>query len=68
LFVTEEEIDEAPARIARRLRRKISWANLDRVRVRSQSQAHELATAYCRAGVIPSEYYDDALHVAVATL
>jgi hypothetical protein len=66
--VTEEEIDEAPARIARRLRRKISWANLHRVRVRSRSQAHELATAYCRAGVIPSEYFDDALHVAVATL
>jgi hypothetical protein len=67
-FVTEEEIDEAPARIAKRLRRKISWANLHRVRVRLQSQAHELATTYCQAGVIPSEYFDDALHVAVATL
>jgi hypothetical protein len=67
-FVTEEEIDEAPARIAKRLRRKISWANLHRVRVRSRSQAHALATAYCQAGIVPSEYLDDALHGAVATL
>jgi len=67
-FVTEEEIDEAPARIAKRLRRRISWANLHRVRVRLQSQAHELVTTYCQAGIIPSEYFDDALHVAVATL
>src|SRR5262245_53499232 len=67
-FVTEEEIDEAPTRIGRRLHRKIDWANLRRIRVHSRSQAHKLATAYCRAGVIPSEYFDDALHVAVATL
>jgi hypothetical protein len=65
---TEQEAAEAPPRIARRLRHKIVWAGLKRVRVRSRSQAHDLAERYCRIGVIPREYFDDALHVAIATL
>jgi hypothetical protein len=67
-FVTEAEIEAAPARLSKRLRRKIAWADLRRVRTRSRSQAHDLADRYCRADVIPHEYFDDALHVAVATL
>lgn len=67
-FVTEKEVAEAPPRIARRLLRKIAWANLRRVRVRSRGQVYDLATAYCGGGVIPREYFDDALHVAIATL
>lgn len=67
-FVTEQEVAEAPPRIARRLQRKIAWASLRRVRVRSRSQAHELVERYCHAAVIPREYFDDALHVAIATL
>src|SRR5207245_2197080 len=67
-FVLEAEIEAAPHRLAQRLRRKIAWADLRRVRIRSQSQAHDLAERYCQANIIPSEYFDDALHVAVATL
>jgi len=67
-YVTEQEIADAPPRIARRLQRKIVWAGLRRVRVRSRGEAHDLAERYCRARVIPREYFDDALHVAVATL
>lgn len=67
-FVTETEIAEAPPRIADKLRRKISWAGLHRVKIRSRSQVHELADRYCQERVIPREYFEDALHVAVATL
>jgi predicted nucleic acid-binding protein len=67
-FVTEEELGQAPRRVAQRLNRKIIWANLHRVRVRSRSQVHELADRYCTAHIIPREYFDDALHVAIATL
>lgn len=67
-FVTEAEIAEAPAHVAQRLRRKIAWAGLRRLRVRSRSQAHDLAERYCRGAVIPREYFDDSLHVAIATL
>jgi hypothetical protein len=67
-FVTEEEIEAAPSRLAQRLRHKVAWANLRRVRTRSRSQAHDLADRYCHAEIIPSEYFDDALHVAIATL
>src|SRR5262249_12525033 len=67
-FVTESEVDAAPPWIARKLRYKIEWAGLHRVRVRSRSQAHDLAERYCRAGLIPREFFDDALHIAVATL
>ena len=67
-FVTEEEIEAAPPHVARRLRRKVAWAGLRRVWVRSRSQLHDLADRYCQEGVIPHEFFDDALHVAVATL
>jgi predicted nucleic acid-binding protein len=67
-FVTEMEIAEAPPRISRRLQRKVVWAGLHKVHVRSRGQAHELAERYCQTRVIPREYFDDALHVAVATL
>jgi hypothetical protein len=67
-FVTEAEIDAAPHRLAQRLRRKVTWADLRRVRIRSRSQAQDLATRYCEAKIIPVEYFDDALHVAVAVL
>lgn len=67
-FVTEEEIRAAPAHLARRLRRKMSWSGARRIRVRSRSQIHDLADRYCSAGVIPREFFDDALHVAIATL
>jgi hypothetical protein len=67
-YVTEDEISEAPPRIARRLQRKIVWARLKRVRVRSLAQVHHLAERYCHARVIPREFFDDALHVAIATL
>ncbi len=67
-FVTEAEIEAAPPRLAMRLQRKVAWAALRRVRIRSRSQAHDLAQRYCQAKIIPSEYFDDALHVAVATL
>jgi hypothetical protein len=67
-FVTEAEIDAAPPAIAQRLRRLITNAGLRRVRVRSRSQAHDLAERYCQARAIPREYFDDALHVAIATL
>lgn len=66
-FVTEAEIEAAPVRLAKRLRRKISWAGLRRVRIQSRSKAHDLANRYCQANIIPFEYFDDALHVAVAT-
>src|SRR5437899_12442679 len=52
-FVTEMEIAEAPPRIARRLQRKIVWAGLHRVRVRSRGRTHDLAERYCQARVIP---------------
>lgn len=67
-YVTETEISAAPARVAARLRRKITFARLRRVHVRSRSLAHELAMVYCKAGVIPEAFLEDALHVAVATL
>jgi hypothetical protein len=66
-YVTETEISAAPPGIAQRLRRKITSAGLRRVRVRSLSQVHDLAERYCLARVIPREYFDDALHVAIAT-
>ena len=66
-FVTEAEIEAAPPRLAKRLRHKISSSDLRRVRIRSRSKAYDLANRYCQAGVIPIEFFDDALHVAVAT-
>jgi hypothetical protein len=67
-FVTEAEIQAAPPRLALRLRRKVASAKLRRIRILSRSQAHDLAAKYCQAKIIPKEYFDDALHVAVATL
>lgn len=66
-FVTEAEIMAAPPRIARRLLKKVSWACLRRIRVRSRARVHDLARLYCRENIIPEEFLDDALHVAVAT-
>ena len=43
-------------------------ARLKRVRVRSLTQVYHLAERYCHARVIPREFFDDALHVAIATL
>jgi hypothetical protein len=51
-----------------RLRRKIATSGLRRIRIRSRSNAADLALRYCRARIIPQEYFEDALHIAVATL
>lgn len=67
-FVMDEEIRAAPVQLSRRLRRKLAWSGARRIRVRSRSQVHDLADRYCSAGAIPREFFDDALHVAVATL
>src|SRR5712692_3338291 len=67
-FVTEAEIKAAPPRLAKRLQSKVAWAELRHFLTRSRSLAHDLADGYCRASIIPPEYFDDALHVAVATL
>jgi hypothetical protein len=67
-FVTEAEISAAPKRLAEKLRRKIASSGLRRVRVRSRSEVFDLAYLYCRQGIIPQEFLEDALHIAVATL
>lgn len=67
-FVTQEEVAAAPPRVAMRLGRKIEWAQLVRVNVRSRSRVYDLADEYCRASAIPRESFNDALHVAVASL
>ena len=67
-YVTEQELLAAPPKISERLRKKIDWARLHRIRVRSRSLVHDLAQRYCDARVIPHEYFEDALHVAAATL
>src|SRR5438045_3557572 len=56
-FVTEAEIEAAPPSIAQRLRRKITSADVRRIRVRSRSQAHDLAERYCRARIIPHQFF-----------
>jgi|GEM_PF-1283247 len=67
-YVTLAEVKEAPFRVATRLMRKIKFANLKRIRVQSKALVQDLALAYCEAKVIPDEFFEDALHVAVATL
>lgn len=67
-FVLEDEILAAPHRVAARLRHKVGWARLHRISVPSRSRSHDLAQEYGEARIIPWEYFDDALHIAVATL
>jgi predicted nucleic acid-binding protein len=66
--VTLQELLAAPPRVATRLRKKIGWSKLHRIRVRSRSEVHDLAIRYCNARAIPHEYFEDALHVATPTL
>jgi len=67
-WVSEEEIEAAPQRIARKLRQKIEQAKLKPVTMRLRKQAEELAQTYCDKKIVPSNFKADALHIAIATL
>lgn len=66
--VTAAEVMAAPPGIARKLVRKIKWARLRRVRLWNRGLAEQLAERYCDAQAIPEEFFDDARHVAIASL
>ncbi len=66
-FVTEAEIRAAPPPIAARLKKIVTWSGLRRIRLSARGPIYDLAHRYCQAGAIPQEYFEDALHVAVAT-
>jgi hypothetical protein len=48
--------------------RKIGEAKLKRVPMRLTKQVDDLAKIYCVKGIVPSNFKNDALHIAVATL
>ncbi len=67
-WLTEKEIKEAPKTVANKLLKKIKDHNLIRVSDRFNKKSNELAIIYCDKKIIPIEYFEDALHVAIATL
>lgn len=66
-FLLEKEIAAAPYRVSKKLKQKIEWSRLRRIRVRSRSMAYALAERYCDAHIFPIEFFEDALHVAIAS-
>lgn len=67
-WVNEQEVEAAPEHIAKMLWRKIGEAKLKRVPMRLTKQVDDLAKIYCVKGIVPSNFENDALHIAVATL
>jgi len=67
-WVSVQEIEAAPAHIAKRLWKKVEEAKLKRVPARLKREADELAQIYCAKEIVPSNFKADALHIAVATL
>jgi hypothetical protein len=67
-WVSEQEIEAAPAHIAKKLWQKIEQAKLKSVTKRLSKQADELAQVYCDKKIVPSDFKTDALHIATATL
>lgn len=61
-----EEIERAPAQKRARLRRLLTSR---RFRVLPATpEAHRLARRYLDEGVVPRKYYNDALHIAIASM
>ncbi len=67
-WVSEQEIEAAPEHIVERLWQKVKEAKLKRISVGLKRQAEELAQTYCDKEIVPSDFKEDALHIAVATL
>lgn len=67
-WVSEQEIEAAPAHIAKKLWQKIEQAKLKSVTKRLRKQAGELAQTYCDKKIVPSNFKADALHIAIATI
>lgn len=67
-WVSVQEIEAAPAHIAKKLWQKIKQAKLKPVTMRLKNQADELAQKYCDKKIVPLDFKTDALHIAIATL
>jgi len=67
-WVSVQEIEAAPKHIAKRLWQKIEQAKLKPVTKRLKKQADELAQTYCDKKIVPYDFKNDALHIAIATL
>lgn len=61
-----EEVERAPDSVREKIGRRLRESPLLVLEESSESQA--LARAYVLAGAIPSDYEDDARHIAIATV
>jgi predicted nucleic acid-binding protein len=62
--VAEAELKQAPANVRQIFAETFGAATI----LDTSTEIEELAAAYLAAGVVPSKYADDALHVAMATV
>jgi hypothetical protein len=67
-WLTEKEIIEAPKNIANKLLKQIRNHNLIKVPDKLKNESDKLAKKYCDKNIIPIEYFEDALHIAIATI
>ncbi len=63
-IVAEREVQKAPENVCEIFASTFGAANI----LDTNDEIEELADAYLAAGVVPTKYADDALHVAMATV
>ena len=66
--ITRKEIEEAPEWIRELLEEVVSHAGLKVIEGVPEDMAQELAQEYIRMGIIPENFVEDALHIAIASL
>ena len=64
--VVQAEILKAPEPRRNKLKMLIDSVNAEEIT--SSSEAENLASTYVKEGLIPEKHYDDALHIAIATV
>lgn len=68
LYVSDVTIREIRATPDLEKRNQLSSVVADLPNLQITDQAEELAERYLKEGIIPAKYYDDALHLAIATV
>lgn len=61
-----QEVGNTPESLKDSLEQALS--EIDATHITLTTEADELARQYVHHGIIPEKYYDDALHIAIATL
>lgn len=67
VFISELVIEELE-RVSEQVRPKLFSAAKDFIVLKISKEAEELAEIYVKQGIFPEKYFDDALHVALASV